>query len=63
MAQTMSMGQAAGLAATLSLDEDIAAHVLDIAALQSKLLETGTILEVPNSLADTSRNGWRYNFR
>jgi len=57
------MGQAAGLAATLSLDEDIAAHVLDIAALQSKLLETGTILEVPNSLADTSRNGWRYNFR
>jgi hypothetical protein len=63
MAQTMSMGQAAGLAATLSLDEDVAAYSLDISTLQSKLIETGTILEVPQALADTSRNGWRYNFK
>lgn len=61
MAQTMSMGQAAGLAATLSLDKDVAAHAVDITALQSKLLETGAILEVPETLADTSRNGWKYN--
>lgn len=62
MAQTMCMGQAAGLAATLSLDEDMAAHALDIAKLQSKLLQTGMILEVPHRLADTGRNGWRNNF-
>ena len=61
MAQTMSMGQAAGLAATLSLDKDVAAHAVDITALQSKLLETGAILEVPETLADTSRSGWKYN--
>lgn len=63
MAQTMSMGQAAGLAATLSLDKDMAAHALDITALQSKLQQTGTLLEAPRALADTSRNGWRNNFR
>lgn len=62
MAQTMSMGQAAGLAAALSLDEDSSAYGLDISTLQSKLIETGAILEVPQTLADTSRNGWRYNF-
>lgn len=62
MAQTMSMGQAAGLAAALSLDEDMAAQGLDVSKLQSKLTETGTLLEVPGRLADTSRNGWKYNF-
>jgi len=61
MAQTMSMGQAAGLAATLSLDNDVAANALDVASLQSALQQTGAILEVPQQLADTSRNGWRYN--
>ena len=63
MAQTMSMGQAAGLAATLSLDEDMAAHGLDIPKLQSKLQQTRTVLEMPDRLADTGRNGWRNNFR
>lgn len=63
MAQTMSMGQAAGLAATLSLDEDMSAHTLDVSKLQSRLQQTGVLLEVPPILADTSRNGWRNNFR
>jgi hypothetical protein len=40
----------------------MAAHGLDIARLQSKLLQTGMILEVPHKLADTGRNGWRNNF-
>lgn len=63
MAQTMCMGQAAGLAAILSLDDDIAAHNLDINKLQLQLQQTGMILEVPETIADTSRNGWLNNFR
>ncbi|GAA4314268.1 FAD-dependent oxidoreductase [Compostibacter hankyongensis] len=61
MAQTMAMGQAAGLAAVQSLDSDTAAAELDVAALQSKLVETGAILEVPVAAADTSRDGWENN--
>lgn len=62
MAQTMSMGQAAGLAAELSLDLDLAANEMDVVKLQNRLLEVGAILELPDSLADTSRNGWNNNF-
>jgi hypothetical protein len=62
MAQTMAMGQAAGLAAVLSLEADMAANTLDIPQLQAKLHQIGAILDKPDALADTSRNGWMNNF-
>ena len=62
MAQTMSMGQAAGTAATLSLDADAAANNLDIHQLLAKLEQLGAVLESPGSIADTTRNGWINNF-
>ena len=61
MAQTMSMGQAAGLAAILSLDSDQDAKIIDINKLQDNLLRLGAILEMPEKVADTSRNGWANN--
>lgn len=61
MAQTMSMGQAAGLAATLSLDTDTAARELNVAVLQNMLEEVGAVLETPEEAADTSRDGWMNN--
>ncbi|GAA4438988.1 FAD-dependent oxidoreductase [Pontibacter saemangeumensis] len=62
MAQTMSMGQAAGLAAVLSLDADMAANALEVSELQAKLEQLGAVLEYPDAVADTSRNGWLNNF-
>jgi hypothetical protein len=62
MAQTMAMGQAAGLAAALSLETDTAARDLDVPALQALLRRTGALLEVPDQLADTCRHGWMNNF-
>ncbi|MEQ6120175.1 FAD-dependent oxidoreductase [Reichenbachiella sp. MALMAid0571] len=63
MAQTMSMGQAAGLAANLSLDDDTGSDAVDTNKLRTALLEINTVLEVPHNLADTSRNGWSNNFK
>jgi hypothetical protein len=62
MAQTMSMGQAAGHAAIQSLENDCDAKEIDIVRLQSKLREIGQILEVPERQADTGRTGWKNNF-
>ncbi|MCK0191200.1 FAD-dependent oxidoreductase [Arenibacter sp. F20364] len=61
MAQTMSMGQAAGLAATLSLKTDQNAKNIDIYKLQDTLTHIGAILEMPDKIADTSRHGWKNN--
>ncbi|WP_273565508.1 FAD-dependent oxidoreductase [Maribacter halichondriae] len=61
MAQTMSMGQAAGLAAVLSLDADQDAINIDIEKLQDSLIRLGAILQMPDKVADTSRNGWVNN--
>ncbi len=61
MAQTMSMGQAAGLAAIQSLKNDYDAKDVDISLLRDELVAIGQILEIPGSTADTSRNGWRNN--
>lgn len=62
MAQTMSMGQAAGLAAVQSLEKDCEANNIDIAVLRNELAQLGQVLEVPRMTADTSRNGWKNNF-
>jgi hypothetical protein len=61
MAQTMSMGQAAGLAAVISLDTDLEAKNIDFQKLQNSLVRSGAILETPNKVADISRDGWANN--
>ncbi len=61
MAQTMSMGQAAGLAAVQSLQHDEAANELTVKQLQQDLSELGAVLDIPDVVADTSRYGWRAN--
>lgn len=61
MAQTMSMGQAAGLAAVQSLLKDCEAIRVDVNELRAELVKLGQILEVPGTTADTSRNGWKNN--
>ena len=62
MAQTMSMGQAAGFAAVQSLQKDCDAKLVDVAMLREQLVQVGQILEVSSIEADTSRNGWKKNF-
>lgn len=61
MAQTMSMGQAAGLAAIQSLNTDCDAKDIDVEKLRNELVDFGQILEVPESVADTGRTGWKNN--
>jgi hypothetical protein len=61
MAQTMSMGQAAGLAAVQSLQKEQAAHQLDVTALRETLYRTGAVLELPSTTAFTGRNEWSKN--
>jgi hypothetical protein len=62
MAQTMSMGQAAGLAAVLSLQKDCAANAVDVKDLQQQLIAIGAVLEMPGKVADTMSDGWKNNF-
>lgn len=62
MAQTMSMGQCAGLAAVQSLQTDTSAREINIKVLREKLEAIGQVLAIPDKAADTSRNGWRKNF-
>ena len=62
MGQTMSMGQAAGLAACLSLDTDTGARALDISALRERLRTLGAVLEPPAAVAQTAARAWRKNF-
>jgi len=61
MAQTMSMGQAAGLAAAQSLNKNCDAGEIDISLLRNELVRLGQMLEVPVAAADTSRDGWKNN--
>lgn len=61
MAQTMSMGQAAGVAAALSLVTDSGANEVNIQKLGKRLIQAGAILEVPRQAADISRYGWKNN--
>ncbi len=61
MAQTMSMGTAAGLAAVQSLTDDSAANELDVRLLQNELYRTGGVLEVPDKIAFTGKEDWKLN--
>ena len=61
MAQTMSMGQAAGFAAIQSIDNDLDPKNINISSLQDRLIEVGAVLEMPQKAADVSRNGWINN--
>ncbi len=62
MAQTMSMGQAAGLAAIQSLKKDCPAKEIDVALLREELISIGQVLDVPALSADISKTGWKNNF-
>ncbi len=61
MAQTMSMGQTVGFAASQSLESDSEAKNIDFNKLQDTLRIQGAILEQPDKVADISREGWRNN--
>jgi hypothetical protein len=61
MTQTMSMGQAAGLAAIQSLNKDEAARELNVQELRKKLDAVGAVLEMPAASAYTGRNDWSKN--
>ncbi len=59
MGQTMSMGQAAGVAAVASLRRDCSVREVEPPALQDSLRSLGAVLELPTEIADVSRDGWR----
>lgn len=61
MGQTMSMGQAAGLAAAMSLQHRCAAGDVPVAELQTRLREWGAVLEMPSQIAETAAAAWRAN--
>jgi hypothetical protein len=62
MAQTMAMGQAAGLAAVQSLQKEEAASALDIKVLRNSLYKASAILEMPDVTAKTGPEDWKQNF-
>ena len=59
MGQTMSMGQAAGFAAAMSLDTDAGARSINIRDLQERLRRVGAVLERPHEIAETAAEAWR----
>lgn len=61
MAQTMSMGTGAGLAAGLSLIHEFAANKLDVSILRDELYKRESILEVPEKTAKTGKEDWKLN--
>ena len=61
MRQTMNMGQAAGLAAAMSLDTDAGARSINIRDLQERLRRVGAVLERPHEIAETAAEAWRRN--
>ncbi len=61
MGQTMSMGQAAGLAAGMSLKNDCGARDIPISGLQDTLLQLGAVLETPEEISETARDAWKKN--
>ncbi|MEM6260036.1 MAG: FAD-dependent oxidoreductase [Planctomycetota bacterium] len=61
MGQTMSMGQAAGIAAAMSLDKNTGAYELGTADLRDRLLAIGAVLETPREVAVTAADAWHDN--
>ena len=61
MGQTMSMGQAAGVAAAMSLEKNAGALELDHTALGDRLRGIGAVLETPKHIAATAADAWRDN--
>jgi hypothetical protein len=61
MAQTMSMGTAAGLAAIQSLEKDQSAKELDVQVLRGNLHKQAAVLETPTSNAFTGKSEWKLN--
>ena len=61
MGQTMSMGQAAGLAAALSLDRDCGARDVPVPVLRERLRALGAVLDVPDTVAQTAADAWARN--
>jgi hypothetical protein len=57
MAQTMSMGQAAGYAAAACVEKNVGANDISVSALQETLRAAGAVLETPNQVCDTTT--WR----
>ncbi|MGF1483506.1 MAG: FAD-dependent oxidoreductase [Opitutales bacterium] len=61
MGQTMSMGQAAGLAATRTLKDNCGARALCISQLQDDLRALGAVLETPDSVSTVAADAWKAN--
>ena len=55
----MSMGQAAGVAASESLRVDCGAREISIPQLREVLQRMGAVLEFPTSVADVAVEAWR----
>ncbi|MEM6550760.1 MAG: FAD-dependent oxidoreductase [Planctomycetota bacterium] len=63
MGQTMSMGQAAGLAAAYSLESDAGAGGLDVGRVQERLHRVGAVIKPPTTVAETAADAWRHHHR
>jgi hypothetical protein len=61
MGQTMSMGQAAGFAAAISLETGVGARNINVKDLQDRLRSIGAVLERPREMASTGSDGWGSN--
>ncbi|HAI11874.1 MAG TPA: FAD-dependent oxidoreductase, partial [Phycisphaerales bacterium] len=61
MGQTMSMGQAVGLAAAMSLKHNCGASDVSISELQEKLRQIGAVLDMPEKIAYTAVEAWGRN--
>ncbi len=61
MGQTMAMGQAAGLAAGLSLRDDRSVRQVAANELQETLRRGGAVLEMPAGIAATGTGDWTKN--
>jgi len=61
MGQTMSMGQAAGLAAIVSLENDCGARSVPVEMLRERLRDIGAVLEIPGEVAFTGTHDWSLN--
>lgn len=61
MGQTMSMGQAVGTAAALSLETDTGARSIDTGVLRERLAALGAVLTEPGEVAQTAADAWKHN--